>query len=149
MADGPVWRTPREGKSEVSLRGETLLPAPSLAWLMCLSQGLSRTIVVFSGAALPAPYPYSILEVGPLGPAGGAAEGPELGYGAPGATCGSTAGLDVLDHVTPYPRTGWDRSWSPRSRPVHHTHFTNESPPRPPKGKFPDLLPPPPSTQNS
>ena len=38
MADGPaVWRTPREGKSEVSLRGETLLPAPSLAWLMCLS----------------------------------------------------------------------------------------------------------------
>ena len=37
FADGPVWRTPREGKSEVSLRGETLLPAPSLAWLMCLS----------------------------------------------------------------------------------------------------------------
>ena len=37
--------------------------------------------MVFSGAALPAPY--SILEVGPLGPAGGAAEGPELGYGAP------------------------------------------------------------------
>ena len=34
--------------------------------------------MVFSGAALPAPY--SILEVGPLGPAGGAAEGPELGY---------------------------------------------------------------------
>ena len=26
----------------------------------------------------------------------GAAEGPELGYGAPGATYGSTAGLDVL-----------------------------------------------------
>ena len=47
-----------------------------------------------SGAALPAPY--SILEVGPLGPAGGAAEGPELGYGAPGATYTSTAGLNVL-----------------------------------------------------
>ena len=29
-------------------------------------------------------------------PAGGAAEGPELGYGARGATCGSTAGLDAL-----------------------------------------------------
>ena len=28
---------PREGESEVSLRGETLLPAPSLAWLMYLS----------------------------------------------------------------------------------------------------------------
>ena len=40
--------------------------------------------MVFSGASLPAPY--SILEVGPLGPAGGAAEGSELGYGAPGAT---------------------------------------------------------------
>ena len=50
--------------------------------------------MVFSGTALPAPY--SILKVGPLGPAGGAAEGPELGYGAPGATYGSTAGLDVL-----------------------------------------------------
>ena len=45
--------------------------------------------MVFSGAALPAPY--SILEVGPLGPAGGAAEGPELGYGAPGAKPSSTA----------------------------------------------------------
>ena len=41
-------------------------------------------IVVFSGASLPAPY--SILEVGPLGPAGGATERAELGYGAPGAT---------------------------------------------------------------
>ena len=50
--------------------------------------------MVFSGAALPAPY--SILEVGPLGPAGGAAEGSELGYGAPGATYDSTAGLNVL-----------------------------------------------------
>ena len=36
--------------------------------------------MVFSGAALPAPY--SILQVGPLGPAGGAAEGSKLGYGA-------------------------------------------------------------------
>ena len=50
--------------------------------------------MVFSGAALPAPY--SILKVGPLGPAGGAAKWPELGYGAPDATYGSTAGLDVL-----------------------------------------------------
>ena len=50
--------------------------------------------MIFSGAALPAPY--SSLEVGPLGPAGGAAEGSELGYGAPGATDTSTAGLDVL-----------------------------------------------------
>ena len=31
-----------------------------------------------------------------LGPAAGAAERVELGYGAPGATYGSTAGLDVL-----------------------------------------------------
>ena len=43
-----------------------------------------------AGAAPPAPY--SCLEVGPLGPAGGAAEGPELGYGAPGATYGSKNG---------------------------------------------------------
>ena len=50
--------------------------------------------MVFSGASLPAPY--SILEVGPLGPAGGAAEGSELGYGAPGATYTATAGLNVL-----------------------------------------------------
>ena len=50
--------------------------------------------MVFFGAALQAPY--STLEVGPLGPAGGAAEGPELGYGAPGETCGSTAVLDAL-----------------------------------------------------
>ena len=48
--------------------------------------------MVLPGAALPASY--SSLEVGPLGPAGGAAEGSELGYGALGAT--STAGLDVL-----------------------------------------------------
>ena len=33
----PRLAHPREGKSEVSLRGETLLPAPSLTWLMCLS----------------------------------------------------------------------------------------------------------------
>ena len=50
--------------------------------------------MVSSGAALPAPY--GILKVGPLGPAGGAAEGPELGCGAPGATYGSTADLNVL-----------------------------------------------------
>ena len=50
--------------------------------------------MVFSGAALPAPY--SILKVGPLGPAGGAAEGPELACGSPGATYTSTAGFDVL-----------------------------------------------------
>ena len=53
------------------------------------------TIVVFSGATLPAPY--SCLKVGPLGPAGGAAEGPELGYGAPGATYGSTNGPSPLE----------------------------------------------------
>ena len=55
------------------------------------------TIVVCSGAALPAPY--SILEVGLLGPAGGAAEGLELGYGAPGATYGSTNGPSPLGDV--------------------------------------------------
>ena len=54
--------------------------------------------MVFSGAALPAAH--CCLKVGPLGPAGGAAEGAELGCGAPGATYGSTAGLDVLDHVS-------------------------------------------------
>ena len=53
--------------------------------------------MVFSGAALPAPY--SILEVGPLGHAGGAAEGLELGYGAPGATYGSTNGPTPLGDV--------------------------------------------------
>ena len=94
MADGPVWRTPREGESEVSLRGETLLPAPSLAWLMCISRGLSRTVVVFSGAALPAAH--CCLKVGPLGPADGAAEGAELGCGAPGATQGSTSGPNLF-----------------------------------------------------
>ena len=38
-----------------------------------------------SGSVL---YPNSILKVGPLGPRAGEAraEGPELGYGAPGAT---------------------------------------------------------------
>ena len=72
-----------EGKREVRLCGETLLPSPSLAWLMCLSRGLSRAIVVFSGAALPAAC--SCLEVGPVWPAGGAAEGAELGCGASGA----------------------------------------------------------------
>ena len=53
--------------------------------------------MVFSGAALPAPY--SILKVGPLGPAGGAAEGSELGYGAPGATYGSTSGPSLFFDV--------------------------------------------------
>ena len=42
---------------------------------------------------------YCILKVGPLGPAGGAAEGPELGYGAPGATYGSTNGPSPLVDV--------------------------------------------------
>ena len=64
--------------------------------------------MVFSGAALPAPY--SILEVGPLGPAGGAAEGSELGYGAPGATYTATAGLNVLLYARQHPQAGWDRS---------------------------------------
>ena len=78
--------------------------------------------MVFSGAALPAAH--CCLKVGPLGPADGAAEGAELGCGAPDASYGSTAGLDVLDHgtlhstagldvldhVTLHPRTGWDRS---------------------------------------
>ena len=53
--------------------------------------------MVFSGAALPAPY--SSLEVGPLGPAGGAAEGPELGCGAPGATYGFMNGPSPLGDV--------------------------------------------------
>ena len=56
------------------------------------------TIVVFSGAALPAPY--SILEVGPLGPAGGAAEGLELGYGAPGATSQEVRNVHESDEST-------------------------------------------------
>ena len=42
--------------------------------------------MVFSGAALPAAH--CCLKVGPLGPADGAAEGAELGCGAPGATQG-------------------------------------------------------------
>ena len=54
--------------------------------------------MVFFGATLPAPY--SSLKVGPLGPAGRAAERAELGCGAPGATWGSTAGRDLLVHVT-------------------------------------------------
>ena len=53
--------------------------------------------MVVSGAALLAPY--LCLKVGPLGPAGGAAEGPELGYGAPGATYGSTNGPSPLVDV--------------------------------------------------
>ena len=40
--------------------------------------------MVFSGATLPAPY--SCLKVGPLGPAGGAAERADLGCDAPGTT---------------------------------------------------------------
>ena len=42
---------------------------------------------------------YCILKVGPLGPAGGAAEGPELGYGAPGATYSFTNGPSPLGNV--------------------------------------------------
>ena len=62
--------------------------------------------MVFPGAALPAPY--YILEVGPLGPAGGATERAELGYGAPGAIYASTAGVDLLVDVTQHLRSGWD-----------------------------------------
>ena len=72
--------------------------------------------MVFSGAALPAPY--SILEVGPLGPAGGAAERAELECGAPGAVYISTAGLYVLVHIRQRDRAAWERSWSPRSHPA-------------------------------
>ena len=50
--------------------------------------------MVFSGAALPAPY--SILKVGPLRPADGAAERAELGCGALGATYGSTSGPNLF-----------------------------------------------------
>ena len=75
--------------------------------------------MVFSGAALPATY--CILEVGLLGPAGGATERAELGYGAPGAVYASTAGVDVLVDVTQHLRSGWDRLQRPRSLPVHHT----------------------------
>ena len=53
--------------------------------------------MIFSGAALPAAY--CCLEVGPLGPASGAAEGPELGYGAPGATYSFTNGPSPLGDV--------------------------------------------------
>ena len=52
------------------------------------------TIMVCYGAALPAAY--ACLKVGPLGPADGGVKGSELGCGAPGATYGSTAGLNVL-----------------------------------------------------
>ena len=75
------------------------------------------TIIISSGASLPAAY--SCLKEGPLGPADGAAERAKLGRGAQGAVYASTAGLDVLVHVTQHQITGWDRSWSPRSRPVH------------------------------
>ena len=64
--------------------------------------------MVFSGAALPAPY--SILEVGPLGPAGGAAEGPELGYGAP------NWGMLVLSVVS---------LLTTHQSPVHHAYHTH------------------------
>ena len=52
------------------------------------------TVVVFSGATLPAPY--SCLKVGPFGPAGGAAERADLGCDAPGATWGSTSGPNLF-----------------------------------------------------
>ena len=76
--------------------------------------------MVFSGAALPVVYGH--LKVIPLGPAGRAAEGTELGCGAPGATYGSTAGLDVVDHVSMSHHIleqVADRSWSPRKRPTN------------------------------
>ena len=69
--------------------------------------------MVFIGAALPVEYGH--LEVSPLGPAGRAAERADLGCGAPGATWGSTAGRDLLVHVTYHPRRGRGRSWSPGS----------------------------------
>ena len=50
--------------------------------------------MVFSGAALPAAH--CCLKVGPLGPADGAAEGAELGRGAPGAVYGSMSGPNLF-----------------------------------------------------
>ena len=53
--------------------------------------------MVFSGAALPAAY--YCLEVGPFGPADGAAERSELGCGAPGATYCFMIGPRLLGDV--------------------------------------------------
>ena len=55
--------------------------------------------MVFSGAALPAAH--CCLKVGPLGPADGAAEGAELGRGAPG----EDNLLLILAHE--HTHTGW------------------------------------------
>ena len=85
-------------------------------------------IVVFSGATLPATY--SCLKVGPVWPAGVAAERAELGCSAPGATYTSTAGLYVLVHVRQRDRAAWERSWSPRSHPAHHTPIPPSRRPR-------------------
>ena len=64
--------------------------------------------MVFSEATLPAAY--SCLKVGPVWPAGGAAERAELGCSAPGAIYTPTAGLYVLVHVTQRDRAAWERS---------------------------------------
>ena len=53
-----------------------------------------------------------------------------MGRGAQGAVYASTAGLDVLVHVTQHQITGWDRSWSPRSRPVHQIRIRPSQWPR-------------------
>ena len=82
------------------------------------AHGWTEFIVVFSGATLPAAY--SCLKVGPVWPAGGAAERAELGLWLPGAVYTSTAGLYVLVHVRQRDRAAWERSWSPRSHPAHH-----------------------------
>ena len=52
--------------------------------------------MIFSGAALPAAYCSVASKLALSGLLAGAAEGTELGCGAPGATYGFTAGLDVL-----------------------------------------------------
>ena len=71
--------------------------------------------MVFSGAALPAAH--CCLKVGPLGPADGAAEGAELGCGAPGATRAPRAvptcsrmWCDMVQHIKT------SRSWSLHSQ---------------------------------
>ena len=55
------------------------------------------TVVIFSGAALPAVY--CCIKVGPLGPADRAAERAELGRGAPGAVYGSMSGPNLFYDV--------------------------------------------------
>ena len=73
--------------------------------------------MVFSGAALPAPY--SSLEVGPLGPAGG--QGSEWGCGVLGASYGFMNCPSLLEDVVSTKATHKDQQWRFRSRLVHHT----------------------------